>query len=266
MNIILYKLKKNKKCSCVCVCMNFLSYELKIIQDALVKVEPKICRDFLEIENLQNSFRDLSIFVDKTIFFVKKEISDFLKFKNPYCDIFFFDESFKKNNTNSNTRYLVYPIYEKFNFIHAVPYFSILVSLQKKNKNNVFETIGGIIDSPILKETFFVQKGDGSFSNTRRIRVSNRNNFADMMLSIEKTNNKTFLKNCIDKYPNVQITNSSILNICNVATGKFDFTIIEKQEEYLELPILLVEEAGGFKKKIDKNNFLICNKYVYDKI
>ena len=57
-----------------------------------------------------------------------------------------------------------------------------------------------------------------------------------------------------------------MLNICNVANGKFDATIIEKDNIFLELPILLVKEAGGLVKTNDNQELILCNDLLYSQL
>ena len=44
----------------------------------------------------------------------------------------------------------------------------------KKDTDEKFHTICGVIDNTITQETFIVESGKGAYVNSRRIRVSNR--------------------------------------------------------------------------------------------
>lgn len=245
--------------------MVLFSADLTVIQDSIIKVGDKISRDFVELENLQNSYKGSAKFAELIVDFVKKRLYEYLKSKKPSYGILFSDEV-NKEDTECNFRYLINPLCGKINLMHAIPYFCISIALQKKNKEGEFQTICGLIDSPITQETFIVEQGKGAYVNSRRIRVSSRMSIDEALIAIKDTNNKDFLIKNIKKYKNVNITNCDILNVCNVANGKFDATIIEKNNIFLELPILLVKEAGGLVKINDNQELILCNDLLYSQL
>ncbi len=246
--------------------MVLFSGDLTVIQDSIIKVSDKISRDFVELENLQSSHRGPEQFANMTIDFIKRKLFEYFKNKKPSYDIIFLDEQNDYDKLKSNFRYIINPLCGKLNLLHAIPYFAISISLQKKDKNNEFKTICGVIDSPITQETFIVEEGKGAYLNSRRIRVSSRSNLEQALVAINNVNDKNFKNNCINKYRNITITNCDILNICNVANGKYDITILQKDSINYELPLLLIKEAGGLIKKFDNNILVITNDLLYSQI
>ena len=75
----------------------------------------------------------------------------------------------------------------QFNFSHALPYFAISVSVEYNN-----EILSTVIIDPLRDETFFAEKGKGSFVNDRRIRVTKRASLNSCIFSIynDKKSNK----------------------------------------------------------------------------
>ena len=123
-----------------------------------------------------------------------------------------------------------------------------------------------IKDNPITQETFTVEEGKGAYVNSRRIRVSSRSRLDDSLAVIKNTENKDFILRAMRKYKNLAMTNCEALNICNVACGKYDITVLNKNTIFQELPLLLVKEAGGLTKKMENGDIVVCNDLLYSQI
>lgn len=246
--------------------MVLFSGDLTIIQDSIIKVSDKISRDFVELENLQSSHRGPEQFANMTIDFIKRRLFDYFKTKKPHYDIMFLDEKNNEHEFKSNFRYVINPLCGRINLLHAIPYFAIMIALQKKDKSGEFKTVCGIIDNSITQETFIVEEGKGAYVNARRIRVSSRSNLDQALTVIGNVPEKDFKNRCVEKYKNLTITNCDILNICNLASGKYDITILQQNNINYELPLLLVKEAGGLIKKLDNGNLILTNDLLYSQI
>ena len=72
---------------------------------------------------------------------------------------------------------LLIPIDGTANFLHGIPHFAISIGLEH-NK----EIICGIIYDPIKDEMFTAEKGNGSYLNNQRMRVSSRSKLKDCMI------------------------------------------------------------------------------------
>lgn len=243
--------------------MAFFSGDLNIIQDSIRKVSDKVARDYVELEILQNSHKGCEQFTNLSVDFVRKKLFEFLSYKKPTYDILFLGDEIKGSELKSDFVYLISPLCGKINLMHAVPYFSISVALLKRDSDGNFKTICGVIDSPITQETFIVEDGKGAYVNSRRIRVSSRSNLNDALVVIKNVENKDFIVNCIKKYNNLVMTNCEVLNICNVANGKYDATILDKSAVYQDLSLLLVKEAGGLTKRLNTGEIVVCNDLLY---
>lgn len=246
--------------------MVLFSGDLTVIQDSVLKFSDKISRDFVELENLQSSHKGSEQFASMTVDFIEKRLFDYFKSKKPSYDIIFLGKQNDISEFKSNFRYVINPLSGRLNLLHAIPYFAISISLQKKDKDNKFKTVCGIIDNPITQETFIVEEGKGAYLNSRRIRVSSRSNIDQAFVVINNVSDRDFKNYYINKYKNISITNCDILNICNVANGKYDFTVLQKENINYELPLLLVKEAGGLVKKLENGNLVITNDLLYSQI
>lgn len=243
--------------------MVLFSADLTVIQDSIIKVGDKIARDYVELEILQSSHKGSNQFSAMVVDFVKKKLYEYFKTKKPAYDVIFYGDNPNSTEFTSDFRYLINPIAGRINLYHAIPYFAVSIALQKKNKDGEYKTFCGIIDNPITQETFMVEEGRGAYVNTRRIRVSARSKVDDAFVVIENIDDREFIGRCVKKYKNIAVTNCDILNICNVASGKYDATILKKYDIFEELPFLLAKEAGALIKKFENGEIVICNDLLY---
>jgi len=239
------------------------SADVVIMQDVIMKVSDKINRDFVELENLQNSQKSCEQFSEKLIEYIKEKLSELLKLKRPQNDIVFLNDRGELDGLcNSDSRYVISPICGLINLIHAIPYFCTSIALQKKNKeSNKYETICEIVDNSVLNETYIAEDGKGAYVNSRRIRVSNRSKIDDAVVCLTNNDDKDFVCKYVKKYKNLVITNCEILNICNTANGKFDISIIKNLNNSIEnIGALIVKESGGLIKIADSSEIIISNE------
>lgn len=242
---------------------NFSS-DLTVMKDSIVKISDKIIRDFTELENLQNSQKSCEQFSEKLVEYIQDKLMEYFKTKKPLNDVVFLDKNNNLGESTLSARYVISPIYGIINLIHAIPYFSVCIALQRKDKDGNFKTMCGLVDNPITNETFLVEEGKGAYVNSRRLRISSRSKLSDAMVAIQNSNDKNFICNCVKKYDNLVITNCEILNLCNTASGKFDVTILNKGLNPIqELGLLFVQEAGGLVKKLENGETVICNEQLY---
>ena len=246
--------------------MVLFSAELTVIKDSIIKISDKVARDYVELEILQNSQRSPDQFVEMTIDFIRKKMFEYFKSKKPHYDIIFQGENNKGIDFKSEYRYLITPMCGKINLIHAIPYFSISVALLKRNKDGEYKTVCGLIDNPITQETYLAEEGRGAYVNSRRIRISSRPNLDDAFVVIKNVDDRDFICSCIKKYKNITVTNCEILNICSVASGKYDLTVLNKAADYQELALLLFKEAGGIIKTTENGEVVLCNELLSSKI
>ena len=148
--------------------MNSISPILNIMIKACEKASKVIIRDFGEIENLQVKKKGPKDFVTKTDERVERILIEELeKSKKNYS--FITEETGIINNSDKENFWLIDPIDGTTNFLHGIPHFAISIGLEQDN-----EIICGIIYDPIKDEMFLAEKGNGSFLNNKRIRVSSR--------------------------------------------------------------------------------------------
>ena len=223
---------------------------LNIIFQSLNKVTRSVVRDFGEIENLQVSPNSLDRFVSKTKNKISNSLLTDLTKSRPDWQV-----KLSEDNENIKDKYywIVDTLNGQFNFSHGLPHFAISVSVEYNN-----EILSTVILDPIRDETFFAEKGKGSFQNDRRIRVSKRNHLKSCVFSIfdeKNTNLSSTIKNYIDKINIIASQSSSVtrafgssaLSFAWLASGKVDCLFANNLNKYqIACGELLIKEAGGY--------------------
>lgn len=221
---------------------------LNIMSQSLNKVTRNIVRDFGEIENLQIASSSINDFVSKTEKKIYESLSYDLTKSRPEWGI-----KINKNFTGDKDKYywIVETLNGKYNFLHGLPYFCITISVEYNN-----EIIATIILDPLRDETFFAEKGKGSFVNDRRIRVTKRASLNSCIFSIynDKKSNKIQKINCntirslaINYSSLTREFGSSALSFAWLACGKIDCLFIDNLDKnQIACGSLLIKEAGGY--------------------
>jgi myo-inositol-1(or 4)-monophosphatase len=234
-----------------------MSYNYSPILNIMLKIARKasriLVRDYGEICNLQSSQRSVENFA----LVAKSKVSELLvkdlSFARPDYSIMI--EQQKINITNSSYSWQINPIDGLVNFTHGLPSFAVSISLTKKNKDNQIENVATVVDAPILNETFFAEKGTGSWlekhgestGSNFRLRVSARKELKDSIISLQDYNNFSL------KDVDVRIEGTKDLSLAYLAAGRYDAIIREKNNIINCGSILLVTEAGGVVKELGSN-------------
>tara|TARA_Y100000590_G_scaffold462980_1_gene628544 strand:- start:257 stop:1042 length:786 start_codon:yes stop_codon:yes gene_type:complete len=245
--------------------MKLNSANINVMIKACRKASKALIRDFGEIENLQVSLKGPGDFVtncDKKV--EKILIDEFLKARPNYSIL---SEEVGEINNDDSFKWIIDPIDGTSNFFHGVPHFAISVGLEH-NK----EIICGIIYDPIKDEMFAAEKGNGSYLNNKRMRVSSRSKLENCMISTggpkrEAKNRELALKEYY-KFSTKVLTpirkqGSAALDMAYVAAGRYD-GFWQRNLSYWDIAagIILVKEAGGFVTDFSGENKYIENKTI----
>ena len=229
------------------------------------KASKTVIRDFGEIENLQVSLKGPGDFVTNCDKKVEKILIDELLKARPSYSIL--SEEIGEINNDDSFKWIIDPIDGTSNFLHGVPHFAISVGLEH-NK----EIICGIIYDPIKDEMFTAEKGNGSYLNNQRMRVSSRSKLEDCMIFTggpkrEAKNRelalKEYYKFSIKILTPIRKLGSASLDMAYVAAGRCD-GFWQRNLNYWDIAagIILVKEAGGFVTDFNGENEYIQNKTI----
>ena len=136
------------------------------------------------------------------------------------------------------------------------------------------EIICGIIFDPIKDEMFTAEKGNGSYLNNQRMRVSARSKLKDCIIF---TGGPSFKSNSKDKESSLNEYNkisskimtpirkmgSAALDMAYVAAGRCD-GFWQRNLNYWDIAagIILIKEAGGFVTDFKGDNKYLENKTI----
>ena len=148
--------------------MRLNSPQINLLIRACTKASRSLIRDFGEIENLQVLAKGPGDFVTSADKRTEKILIEELQKAHPEYGIIT-EESGMINKSNINNRWIIDPIDGTMNFLNGVPQFAISVGYEENG-----EIKCGVIFNPVTNEMFCAEKGNGSYLNNGRIRVSNK--------------------------------------------------------------------------------------------
>ena len=247
--------------------MKLSSANINVMVNACRKASKHIIRDFGEIEKLQTSVKGPGDFVTMTDKKVEKVLIEELQKARPDYSILSEEIGELKNDNSKDFKWIIDPIDGTSNFLHGIPHFAISLALENKN-----EIICGIVFDPIKNEIFSAEKGNGSYLNNQRMRVSARKKLQDCIIFTggprQNHENKEM---CMDEYKKfsskvlipIRKMGSASLDMAYVAAGRCD-GFWQRNLNYWDIAagVLLVKEAGGYVTDFDGQDKYVENKTI----
>src|SRR6202522_1328795 len=165
--------------------------------------------------------------------------------------------------TGSEYKWYVEPLDGTTNCAHGYPVFCVSLAVERRGQR-----IAGVIYDPTRDEMFAAELGGGARLNDAAIHVSTTSNLGECLVGTGFPNHKRH------KNPNIyfyhQITlrthgvrraGSAALDLCNVASGRFDgFWEFNLNPWDTAAGALIVEEAGGKVSRFDGSPFEIDSR------
>jgi myo-inositol-1(or 4)-monophosphatase len=151
-------------------------------------------------------------------------------------------------NQHSEWQWIVDPIDGTVNYFYGVPHYSISIALRRGDELQL-----GVIYDPSRDELWQTVKGGESQLNGRAIRVSDRTDLGDAIVSIGFAKSKAtinaglqLLPKYVERVRKCRMMGSAALDLAYVATGRLD-AYIEQSVSLWDVAAgkLLVENAGG---------------------
>lgn len=177
----------------------------------------------------------------------EKAIMDVIQADFP--DHFILSEESGEIIQDSNYKWIIDPIDGTVNFANGIPICCVSIGVEQDG-----QMILGAVYNPFINEFFFAQKGFGATLNDKQIRVSNKTNVAESCLVtgfpytyLDTPNGPlTVFEKLIRKGVPVRRLGSAAIDLCWVATGRFDGFYEHKLQAWDSAAgFLMVEEAGG---------------------
>jgi len=163
------------------------------------------------------------------------------------------------NDQGSEYRWYVDPLDGTTNFAHGYPVFSVSIAVEHSPPGDQARRIAGVVYDPTRDELFSAEQGKGARLNGEAIHVSQIAALKECLVATGFPSHKRH------KNPNIyfyhQITlhthgvrraGSAALDLCNVASGRFDgFWEFNLNPWDTAAGVLIVEEAGGKASRFD---------------
>lgn len=224
---------------------------MTIMLKAARKATRALIRDFGELENLQVSRKGTKDFVSAADLKAEKIIMEELKKARPKFG-FLTEETGEIPGEDETHRWIIDPLDGTINFLHGNSCFSTTIALERTNPNGSKEIIAAVTEAPVLKESYWAEKGMGSWvegdnGSSRRLRVSARKNFNDSLFCLGSLNSDIPTANLLAPLASgVRVIGSTALALAYTASGTFD-GFMQGKTNYWDIAagILLIKEAGG---------------------
>ena len=245
--------------------MKLSSANINVMVKACRKASKVLIRDFGEIENLQVSLKGPGDYVSASDKKVEEILIEELRIARPNYSIL--SEEIGAINNDEAFKWIIDPIDGTSNFLHGIPHFAISIGLEQDK-----EIICGIIYDPIKNEMFTAEKGNGSYINNQRMRVSSRSKLKDCMIFTggpkygspdRELSMKEYNKFSSKVTVPIRKLGSAALDMAYVAAGRCD-GFWTRNLNYWDIAagIILVKEAGGFVTDFEGKNEYIQNKTI----
>ncbi len=180
-------------------------------------------------------------------------MKNFLAQHHPEID-FLGEETSHLNDINSfkstaGARWILDPLDGTTNYIHQFPIFCISLALEVDGQIEV-----GIIDMPVLNQTWTAIRGEGTFCNGKKVSVSKTEKFSDALLSTGFfAEDQTYLDEQLEIFSKlvriargVRRPGAAAYDLALVSSGVFDLFWEKNLKPWdTAAGLLLVQEAGG---------------------
>jgi myo-inositol-1(or 4)-monophosphatase len=158
------------------------------------------------------------------------------------------------SESESPFRWHVDPLDGTTNFAHGYPCFAVSIGLEESG-----EPIVGVVYNPLSRELFTAVKGEGSYLNQKKIRVSPIDKLATSLLvtgfpSVKRSQNPNihYYWDFTLRSHGVRRDGSAAMDLASVACGRFEgFWEFGLHSWDTAAGVLLVREAGGTVTQFD---------------
>lgn len=161
-------------------------------------------------------------------------------------------------NQDSEWQWIVDPIDGTVNYYYGIPHYCVSIALRRAGEIQL-----GVIYDPQRDEIWQTVRGGPTLLNGRAVRVSDRTDLSESVVSIGFSKNKAtinsgmaLLPKYIERVRKCRLMGSAALDLAYVACGRFD-AYIEQSVSLWDVAAgkLLLENAGGtFEMTTRKDN------------
>ncbi len=181
----------------------------------------------------------------------------------PDVDFLGEETSFKENQTDlqpsDKARWILDPLDGTTNFVHQFPIFCISLALEVNQQIEI-----GIIDVPMLNQTWTAIRGEGTFCNGKKVSVSQTKQFSNALLAtgffadepLYLEEQIRIFSHFVRQTRGIRRAGAAAYDLALVSSGVFDL-FWEKNLKPWDTAAgqLLVEEAGGVVRTYEGDPF-----------
>jgi len=168
------------------------------------------------------------------------------------------------NDQGSDYRWYVDPLDGTTNFAHGYPVFCVSMGLEHRSGAEA-KRVAAVVYDPTRDELFSAEQGRGAQLNDKPMHVSKATQLKECLLATgfpshkrHKNPNIHFYHQITLRTHGVRRAGSAALDLCNVASGRFDgFWEFNLNPWDTAAGVLIVEEAGGKVSRFDGSPFRI---------
>ena len=165
--------------------------------------------------------------------------------------------------TGSEYKWYVDPLDGTTNFAHGYPVFCVSLAVERRGQR-----VAGVIYDPTRDEMFTAELGSGARLNDQAIRVSATATLGECLVATgfpshkrHKNPNIHFYHQITLRTHGVRRAGSAALDLCNVASGRFDgYWEFNLNPWDTAAGVLIVEEAGGKVTDFSGGAFQIASR------
>ena len=255
---------------------------ITVMQRAARKAAPQLRRNYGEVELLQVSRKGPADFVSMADRRAEQTVMEELRHGRPDWG-FLMEEGGTIAGDPSKPRWILDPIDGTSNFLHGIPHCAISIAVQEpKLGGGGGDVTQGLVYQPLTDESFWAEKGRGSWLNERRLRVSSRRDLADALIATgvpyfghgDLPRFNRILEAVSPQVAGIRRFGSAALDLAWVAAGRYDgFWEEDLQTWDIAAGILLVREAGGFvsdfkgaDRALETGQVLAANDQLHSKL
>jgi myo-inositol-1(or 4)-monophosphatase len=171
------------------------------------------------------------------------------------------------NDSGSEYRWYVDPLDGTTNFAHGYPVFGVSMAIERRREGSATR-IAGVVYDPTRNELFSAELGKGAQLDGKAICVSKASQLKECLVATgfpshkrHKNPNIHFYHQITLRTHGVRRAGSAALDLCNVASGRFDgFWEFNLNPWDTAAGVLILEEAGGKVTRFDGSPFLLDSR------
>jgi myo-inositol-1(or 4)-monophosphatase len=254
---------------------------IAVMQKAARKAAPRLRRDFGEVEQLQVSKKGPGDFVTMADKQAEQTVVEELRAARPDWN-FLLEEGGAIVGNPNKPRFIIDPLDGTTNFLHGIPHFAISIAVEERRPDGKADITHALVYQPLTDETFWAEKGRGSWLHDRRLRVSARRYLDEALIGtgiphLGRSDALRWTKIYAAIAPEVagiRRFGAASLDLAWVAAGRLDGFWEDDLDPWDSAAgMLLVKEAGGFvsdfrgqDRMVERREYLAANGDLHSRL